>query len=99
MLDRNGEGALGAALELEDVAAIAGQPGQLPISELDARAGLVEKAESWRYNGAVVPGYPNLHPLEPDFWPTFWKIFARFSRQPGLSLFIQGPVPALGKQP
>jgi putative transposase len=39
-------------------------------------AGLVSRATDWRFTGAVVPGYPALHPLEKDFWPLFWKIHA-----------------------
>jgi putative transposase len=32
------------------------------------RACLVEKAEQWHFHGAIVPGYPTLHPLQADFW-------------------------------
>ncbi len=45
------------------------------------RAGLVGQPEEWEFTGCVVPGYPRLHPLEPDYWPTFWKLFAN-ARQP-----------------
>jgi putative transposase len=45
------------------------------------RAKLVLKLEDWDFCGAVVPGYPTLHPLKPDFWEKFWKLHAR-SRQP-----------------
>ena len=45
------------------------------------RAKLVEETETWPYCGAVVPGYPRLHPLAEDFWPKFWKLFQEF-RQP-----------------
>ena len=38
-------------------------------------AGLVEAAKDWAYSGAVVPGYPEGHPFEPDFWPRFWKFY------------------------
>lgn len=31
----------------------------------------------WRFCGAVVPGYPKLHPLEPDFLAKFWKLYGR----------------------
>ena len=43
--------------------------------------GLVEHARDWRYLGAVVPGYPFLHPLAEDFWTLFWKIYER-QREP-----------------
>ena len=35
----------------------------------------------WPYCGAIIPGYPTLHPLQEDFWPLFWKLF-RQQRQP-----------------
>ncbi len=41
------------------------------------RAGLVEHPKAWPHLGAVVPSYPELHPLEEGFWPKFWKIYAR----------------------
>jgi putative transposase len=37
------------------------------------KAGLVEDARAWPFAGAIVPGYPALHPLEENFWPKFWK--------------------------
>jgi len=39
------------------------------------KEGLVEHPKDWRFCGAVIPGYPALHPLESDFWPTFWKLY------------------------
>jgi putative transposase len=38
-------------------------------------AGLVEQPKAWPYAGAIVPGYPDMHPLECNFWPLFWKIY------------------------
>jgi putative transposase len=35
---------------------------------------LVTKCEDWPFHGAIVPGYPTLHPLQEDFWRKFWKI-------------------------
>ncbi len=40
------------------------------------RAGLVDQPELWSFCGCVVPGYPKFHPLEPDFWEKFWKLYA-----------------------
>lgn len=37
--------------------------------------GLVEHSKEWKFCGAVIPGYPTLHPLEEDFWPKFWKVY------------------------
>ena len=44
------------------------------------RAGLVEHPEMWPYAGAIVPGYPMLHPSRTDFWEMFWKLVAGFVR-------------------
>ncbi len=46
------------------------------ILQNPVRAGLVSRAEEWRYLGAMVPGYPTLHPLEERYWDKFWKIRA-----------------------
>lgn len=40
------------------------------------RAGLVKHADEWPQLGAMLPGYPTLHPLEDGYWDTFWKIRA-----------------------
>jgi putative transposase len=40
------------------------------------KEGLVAHPKEWTFCGAVVPGYPTLHPLEEDFWPKFWKIYS-----------------------
>jgi hypothetical protein len=40
-------------------------------------AKLVTKPDEWNFCGAVVPGCPTLHPLAPDFWETFWALYAR----------------------
>ncbi len=45
------------------------------------RAGLIKESEIWPQGGAVLPGYPALHPLADGFWPKFWKIFGQ-SRKP-----------------
>jgi putative transposase len=41
------------------------------------RARLVERERDWPFLGAVIPGYPTLHPLGDGFWPLFWRIYAR----------------------
>lgn len=43
-------------------------------------AELVSKPEDWQFSGAVVPGYPTLHPLQPDFLEKFWKLYAKARR-------------------
>jgi putative transposase len=45
------------------------------------RAGLIKELEIWPFCGAVMPGYPKLHPLDKDYWPKFWKIFGQ-AREP-----------------
>jgi putative transposase len=38
-------------------------------------ARLVTKPAAWPFCGAVMPGYPKLHPLDENFWPRFWKLY------------------------
>lgn len=45
------------------------------------RAKLVEKETDWRFGGAIVPGYPDLHPLHEDYWELFWKLYYK-QREP-----------------
>ena len=46
------------------------------------RAELVPHPRQWPWLGAVLPGYPDLHPLDEDFWPLFWKRYQE-QREPG----------------
>jgi putative transposase len=39
------------------------------------RAGLVKEGDRWQYCGAIIPGYPAMHPLDKKFWPLFWKLY------------------------
>ncbi len=41
------------------------------------RAEQVEHPNEWPFTGAIVPGYPTLHPLQNDFWSKFWKLHAQ----------------------
>ena len=45
------------------------------------RKGLVGHPKDWPYLGAMVPGYPFLHPLAEDFWEVFWKLYEQ-NREP-----------------
>jgi putative transposase len=36
---------------------------------------LVGHERDWPYLGAIVPGYPDLHPMEEGFWELFWKLY------------------------
>jgi len=51
------------------------------ILDNPVKAELVSKPEDWKFNGAIVPGYPTLHPLNEGFWEKFWKLYAT-ARQP-----------------
>jgi hypothetical protein len=55
------------------------------------RAELVANWREWRYAGAVVPGYPRLHPLEDDFWSKFWKLYCA-AKDPDASEIIRPPL-------
>ena len=44
-------------------------------------AELVKRPETWPFSGAIVPGYPTLHPIQDDFWPKFWKLYALAKHQ------------------
>jgi putative transposase len=39
------------------------------------RGGLSRERERWPFCGAIIPGYPDLHPLDGNFWPLFWKLY------------------------
>jgi len=47
------------------------------VLENPLQAELVKDPRAWLFSGAVVPGYPTLHPLQEDFWPKFWKLYAQ----------------------
>src|SRR2546426_11703965 len=36
---------------------------------------LVKKESDWPYSGAIIPGYPSVHPLADGFWDLFWKLY------------------------
>jgi hypothetical protein len=53
------------------------------------RKGLVKNPGEWGFLGAIVPGYPFLHPLADDFWEMFWKIYQR-EREPVPGIAVTG---------
>src|SRR5664280_3475354 len=55
-------------------------------------AELVIQPEEWPFSGAVVPGYPKLHPLQDDFWPKFWKLYAQ-AKHPDAGNIVRPPIP------
>jgi REP element-mobilizing transposase RayT len=56
------------------------------------RRGLVSHPRDWSHLGAMVPGYPFLHPLEDDFWPMFWKFHGKH-REPTPTEPPSPPIP------
>jgi hypothetical protein len=36
---------------------------------------LVKKESDWPYSGAIIPGYPSVHPLADGYWELFWKLY------------------------
>jgi REP element-mobilizing transposase RayT len=38
------------------------------------RADLVKDVTDWPFTGAIVPGYPTLHPADDGFWELFWEL-------------------------
>jgi len=47
------------------------------VLENPVRDHRVEFARDWPFLGCVVPGYPDLHPLEDGFWELFWKLYVQ----------------------
>ena len=45
------------------------------------RSGSAARPQDWPYYGAVIPGYPKLDPLHPDFAPLLWRLY-HSSREP-----------------
>jgi putative transposase len=45
------------------------------------RAKLIGETEPWPFTGCIIPGYPKLNPTEENFWPKFWRIFAKLRKQ------------------
>ena len=61
------------------------------ISANPVRAKLISETETWPFTGCMVPGYPKLNPIEDDFWPKFWRIFAKL-RQPDTGNIVRPPI-------
>jgi REP element-mobilizing transposase RayT len=61
------------------------------ILENPFRAELVKHPDEWSFNGAVIPGYPTLHPLQEGFWEKFWKLYTQ-SRHPDAGHLLRPPI-------
>jgi hypothetical protein len=35
----------------------------------------IGEGDAWPFEGAIVPGYPDLDPRQDDYWERFWKIY------------------------
>jgi REP element-mobilizing transposase RayT len=57
------------------------------------KAGLVENVNDWPFAGAIVPGYPTLHPFRNGFWPLFWKLY-QAARSPDAGNLKRPPLPS-----
>jgi REP element-mobilizing transposase RayT len=62
------------------------------ILENPSRAGLVKAVAEWPFSGAVVPGYPTLHPLQDDFWAKCWKRY-QVMKHPDAGNIVRPPIP------
>jgi putative transposase len=61
------------------------------ITANPVRAELVKQDADWRFTGCIVPGYPRLDPLDPDYWPMFWKLYAKL-RHPDAGNIKRPPI-------
>jgi putative transposase len=41
------------------------------------RANLAPTSNDWPFLGCIIPGYPDLHPAHPSYWPRFWQLHAK----------------------
>lgn len=58
------------------------------IRENPVRAGLVEQQKEWPYQGALIPGYPDLKEGSQEFWDTFWKCWKAYQEGLAKSLAV-----------
>jgi REP element-mobilizing transposase RayT len=61
------------------------------ILENPLRAELVMHPADWLFTGAILPGYPKVHPLERDYWPKFWNLYQR-ARHPNAGEIVRPPI-------
>lgn len=54
-------------------------------------AELTKSPEDWPFSGAVMSGYPTLHPLRDGFWPKFWKLYAQ-AKHPEAGNIVRPPI-------
>jgi REP element-mobilizing transposase RayT len=39
------------------------------------RGELVQQERDWPFSGAIIPGYPDVHPMDEGYWELFWKLY------------------------
>ncbi len=61
------------------------------VLENPLQAELVKHPVEWAFSGAVVPGYPTLHPLQKEFWSRFWKLYGQ-EKHPDTGQIIRPPI-------
>ena len=61
------------------------------ILENPVKAKVAVRADDWEFSGAIVPGYPTLHPLKDGFWRKFWEQY-RAMKQPDADKIIRPPL-------
>jgi putative transposase len=61
------------------------------ILENPLREELIKRPADWKFSGAVVPGYPTLHPSKEDFWETFWKLYSQM-KHPDAGSILRPPI-------
>jgi REP element-mobilizing transposase RayT len=49
------------------------------ILENPIRARLVDDLAQWKYFGSMVPGYPQMHPVDASFWQRFWRVYFKLA--------------------
>ena len=61
------------------------------ILENPLRGELAPNPGEWKFSGAVLPGYPTMHPLQDDFWPKFWKLYVQ-AKHPDAGKVLRPPI-------
>ncbi len=61
------------------------------IAANPVRASLMATSDTGPFTGCILPGYPELNPVGDDFWPKFWRIYAKW-RQPDAGNIKRPPI-------
>ena len=55
-------------------------------------ADLISDARKWPFCGAILPGYPRMHPTDEDFWRLFWNLYTTM-KMPNAGMIIRPALP------